>query len=520
MPWRPPVIGHVLLLVTLFLLLPTAIEAAPRSGTLELRVIDADSGVPLACRMHLKNDRGRPRKAPKTPFFEDHFVFRSPLQLTLREGNYTFEVECGPEYHTQTGHFTMERGGTDTKTLKMKRFVDMAKEGWWAGDFYVHRQVKDIDLLMQAEDLHLAQVVTWSDQKNELERARDQWAALTQRHAERQFEIVAGRDSRKSGGLAVFPLASSKENFPPDVVQQLAGSTEEYPPGLVFAQKWRAQGPVWIDAESPTVRDLPVWVALGLIDSVRLAHHRYTRSGIVPQESSVRPRDDTRYAGTVGLGRWSDHVYYQLLECGLRIPPTAGSGSGDVDSPPGHNRVYVHCEHAFSPQKWWQGLRAGQVVVTNGPLLRARIEGQLPGHIFQGKPGETLRLQPEVQLSAKEKLDYLEVVKNGQLIHSVALHSGRGGKLPALTFTQSGWMLIRVRSQDGNNYRFATTGPFYVEFEGPRISRTAARFFADWVAERAADIKFPDPQQQREVHSYHAEAEKYWQEKIEQANAE
>ena len=147
-----------------------AASAAARSGKLMLQVIDADSGAPLAFRMHLKNARGRSRKIPKAPFYDDHFVFRSPLPLTLPEGNYTFEVECGPEYHTQTGHFTMERSGNDTKTLKMKRFVDMAGEGWWAGDLYVDRRLKDLDLLMQAEDLHLARVVTWSDKKSEPEK--------------------------------------------------------------------------------------------------------------------------------------------------------------------------------------------------------------------------------------------------------------------------------------------------------------------------------------------------------------
>ena len=126
--------------------------AAPRSGELEIKVIDATTKEPLACRMHLKNAKGRPRKLPKLPFLKDHVSFDGSLLMTLREGDYTFELECGPEYHTRMGHFSMERGGSDTKTVPMKRIVDMAAEGWWAGDLYVHRRVEDIPLLMRAED--------------------------------------------------------------------------------------------------------------------------------------------------------------------------------------------------------------------------------------------------------------------------------------------------------------------------------------------------------------------------------
>ena len=59
-------------------ILSRPVNAVPRSGELELHVVDDKTGKPLACRMHLKNVRGRPRKAPKMPFLEDHFTFQSP----------------------------------------------------------------------------------------------------------------------------------------------------------------------------------------------------------------------------------------------------------------------------------------------------------------------------------------------------------------------------------------------------------------------------------------------------------
>ncbi len=510
-----------LLTVLLVASVPIPVMAVPRSGELELHVVDAKTGKPLACRIHLKNGRGRARKVPKQPFLEDHFVFESPIRLTLREGNYTFEAECGPEYKTQTGHFKMERGGTDSKTLRMQRFVNMAKEGWWSGDLHVHRPVKDINLLMEAEDLYLSQVVTWSNRKNEWKRGRDQLADQPQQKRKRYFSICAGRDIRKSGGLAIFPLATSKTQLPEKGFRLPAnGGTKQHPPTIELAAAWRDQEPVWIDAESPASRDLPLWVAHGLIDSVRLANYRYTRSGIEKQAPSAFPRDQKQYPGANGLGHWCEHIYYQLLECGLQIPPSAGSGSGDVGNPVGHNRVYVYCGDSFSPTHWWEGLKKGQVIVTNGPLLRVLVNEKPPGHVFRGKADETLKLQPEVKLSVKERVDYLEVVKNGRVVQAINLGKGAGGKLPPIVFDESGWFLVRVRASSDTTHRFATTGPFYVAFEEPRISRQATDFFVDWVAAEKNSLEAKDPETSSQVQRYYERAADYWKKKAAQATTD
>ena len=131
-----------------------------------------------------------------------------------------------------------------------------------------------------------------------------------------------------------------------------------------------------------------------------------------------------------------------------------------------------------------------------------------------------MQLQPEAKLSVKEKVDYLEIVKNGRVVHAVSLQGGAGGKLPPLSFEQSGWFLIRVRAPAEKTYRFATTGPFYVEFEEPRISRQAARFFADWVAAQVTAIEIKDPEKRRTIQGYYEQAEEFWKKKTAQATAD
>ena len=91
-------------------------------------------------------------------------------------------------------------------------------------------------------------------------------------------------------------------------------------------------------------RDLPIWIAAGQIDSVQLANRHLLRGGVVANEAGGWPRDNGMYPNPQGNGRWSQEIYYDLLNCELRIPATAGSGAGADGNPVGYNRVYVHLD--------------------------------------------------------------------------------------------------------------------------------------------------------------------------------
>ncbi|HVW39562.1 MAG TPA: hypothetical protein VHB99_19725, partial [Pirellulales bacterium] len=63
---------------------------------------------------------------------------------------------------------------------------------------------------------------------------------------------------------------------------------------------------------------------------------------------------------------------------------------------------------------------------------------------------------------------------------------------------------------------------WYVEFaETPkRISKHSAQFFLDWVDERAGQIKLDDAEERRETLQFVDQAKQFWQDLVEQANAE
>jgi hypothetical protein len=509
-------------IISVILAFPVVSSArAADEGRLEIRAVDKATGQPIAARMHLKDPRGRPVKPPKVPFWKDHFVFDGTLVLELPLGTYTFEIESGPEYKFNSGYFTLERNANDTKTIELQRFVEMKKEGWWSGDLHIHREPADIEVLMRAEDLHIGPVMTWWNNQNKWQAKPLPAQPVVQFDGNRFYHLLAGEDEREGGALLYFNLP---EPLP------IAGSKREYPSPVKFLEQARQHSGVHVDVEKPFWWDLPVWVATGKIDSLGLANNHQQRDGMLDNEAWGKPRDTALYPSPQGNGRWSQHIYYELLNCGLRIPPSAGSASGVLPNPVGYNRVYVHCGEELTWDKWWENLRKGQVVVTNGPLLRPRVfgkgaeqEGALPGHVFLADKGETLELQIELKLSTRDPIDYLEVVRDGKTVHEVRLDqwAKAGGNLPPLTFSKSGWFLIRAVTGSPKTFRFASTGPYYVEIGYERrISKKAAQFFSDWVYERAGRLKLDDPQQKAEVLEHHRQARDFWQKKVAGANAE
>ena len=137
------------------------VPAYGQGGVIDFQIVDSESKEQIPARIHLWNSKGVAVRAVGMPFFHDHFVCAGKVRLRLNADRYQFEIERGPEYRIHRGFFTMLPGAREQKIIPLKRFVDMKKEGWWSGDLHIHRKLEDIELLMQAEDLHIAPVITW-----------------------------------------------------------------------------------------------------------------------------------------------------------------------------------------------------------------------------------------------------------------------------------------------------------------------------------------------------------------------
>jgi hypothetical protein len=503
-----------LVLGTVLLIVPIEPVVAASTGQLVLTVVDKDTGQPIACRMHVIGPKKKPFKPDQRdiPYWHDHFVIPGKIVLKLPVGNYTFVIERGLEYLQQEGHFTIEHFADDSKQIELRRFCNMAGDGWWSGDLDVRRSSRDIELLMDADDLHVAEVISWFNDKNPIGDHPPKQPVVSF-DGNRFYQLLGGVSNRAGTELLML-------NLP--LPQKLPSGHSEYPSIMESLSTARKNGDFWVDVSKSYGWDVPMLVAAGQVDSIEVANRQLCRNGTINDEGDGKPRDRKRYPSFKGNAEWSQEIYFRLLNAGLRIPPTAGSGSGESPNPIGYNRVYVYVDGDLTYEKWWRQLRAGAVFVTNGPLMKPSVEGQLPGYVFHGEEGQPMELEIGLTFSTREPIDYLELIKDGHVDREVRFDEyAKTGRLPKIAFDKSGWFLVRAVCNATNTYRFAMTGPYYVEIGDPkRISKSAAQFFLDWVYERARQIKLTDAEQQKEVMQWHRQARDYWQGVVSKANAE
>ena len=484
------------------------------AGEFKLTVVDAATGEPTPCRMQIVNEKGKPQRIAKAPFWNDHFVFPGTIKIKLPKGTYQFVIERGPEYLQRNGYFVIQNLSKDEKVVDIQRAANMADENWWSGDLHVHRPVKDIELLMLAEDLHVAPLVTYTNAKSEWTKRGPPEERVKKFDANRYYDLVAGEDERAGGGLLFFRLPKPLD---------LEDTTIEFPSPVKLATDAREQNG-WVDVVRPFAWDLPVLLAAGQVDSIGLCNDHQRMKSMRSDEDDGKPRDRKLLPDPHGNGQWSQEIYYHVLNCGLRIPPSAGSGSGETPSPVGYNRVYVWVDkERFNYETWWEGVKLGRVVVTNGPLVRPVANGRPPGHVFQVAEGESFTADVAMNFTIADKISYIELVKDGRVAQSVRYEDiARTGHFAPLDFDESGWFLVRAVTDNEETYRFASSGAWYVEFpDAPkRVSKRSAQFFLDWVNERIGQIKLDDAEQLREVLKYHEQAKEFWQELVEQANAD
>jgi hypothetical protein len=493
--------------------LPSGLEAA--NGELELQVHDETTGEPMAAQLQLFNARNRSIQPAGLTRDGDWLVFDGTTVLKLPPGVYHFELRRGVEYRYRTGHFVLKSGAADNHRVSLPRAADMPAEGWYSGDLHVQSQrLPSLTERMLAADVHVLPAITWSNQQSPPR--LDSFAALEQAVGNgRSLTLTHGLD-RRDGSSTVLLHGETSASLP--------ATADRLPPPFVTAQQLRsgdAASSLHVHLTRASAWDLPAWLASGQLNSIGLFHDGLglLKSQLDPTD---RPADPVLFPAPQGPGRWAQQIFFRLLDTGHRVAPAAGSGTDGSGNPLGFHRVYVHCGEQFTPEAWWEGLQAGRVMLTNGPLLRPRVNGQLPGHVFEARAGDRVELEVELQLSTQEKIQYLEIIQNGRPVQQVRLEdwAKQAGRLPPVVFDASGWMLVRVAADDPLGFRGAITGPYYVEFDGqPRISREASQFFLDWVYERARELTKGAGPDTRDLLEHHRVARDYWRDRLAHANA-
>jgi hypothetical protein len=476
--------------------------AARPDGTLEVKVLDANTGQPIAARMRLRQSSGRPAKSRGLGVAQhgDHYYVDGQADLGLRRGQYTFELEAGPEYKPVSGHFEIERRAEDSKTVEMHRAADLGKEGWRGADLLAERGGSHFSAAMRGELLSYCPLTAWRNDGGG-------WSEVPTAVSEAGSLVIYGPSAarlRTDAGDLLFVRpegALSRQDL-----KTIGGAS------LAELRAARESGLRVIAADAASWR-LPIWLAGDVLDAVVVVDASDQPRQNKQAKSWGRSPDAAMFPGDVGAARWREAIYFQLLNAGLRLAPVAGSGTGGNDLPLGACRVYANTSEPLAPEplvpeEWWDSVATGEVMVTNGPLLRPI---PLPGRVYrlpEDSPGVSLALN----LTTRSRVEYLEVIQNGRVEHSVPLRDlvDSRGRLPEIDCQGAGWFLLRAVATDFGGYERGMTGPYYYEPAGgtPRISRQSCEFFLAWLDEAQGHAS------EEEV----ASAREFWEARLEMAN--
>lgn len=476
--------------------------ARPPDGRLELTVVDAVTHQPIPARLHLRDSRNQPAPPDRAaePWGEarlgDHAYVDGAALLGLRRGAYRFDLDAGPEFRTQHGHFEIVRHAQDAKEVAFTRFAELAKEGWAAADLATCRPAADLPLLRRAEQLAYTPTIAaaWKEGR---------WAPPDLAERRRRDPASLGASALWDDARGVVWLVD------PDGSRSLDALPAPGSSSVAFLREARDGG--WRCVASITSRELPLWIAHDLVDAVVVvdgwaespAGEVASRRG--RHDDKLR-EDKLRDQDAAGPGRWRRSLYESLVDTGERVPAVAVSGSGLNTAPIGASRVYAFTGGDGSAEAWWDAAEGLATVATNGPLLRPMVEGAPPGETFLLDADGKCTLSIALSLATRTKIDYIEIVKNGATVRFVRIAdlAAAKGKLPDVEFDAPGWLSVVAVAESPDRYEAAISSPWFVE--GPRGGRIGDEARAQWLkALREAEAEFGE----NDPEAY-AEAEVYW----------
>jgi hypothetical protein len=457
---------------------PQARQAAGRLHV-EARDLDTDRTVPS--RFYLTDSEGAPRTPTGVIAYdkrdEHHFVADGSFEMELPAGRYRLVVERGPEYVPAALDLDIQDGTARHETVRLRRWLDMNGRGWFSGDLHNHRNIDQMPLLLLAEDLNVAPTITdwiWEDRAIATPRTTSEpLRAVDERHVYSVLDKEVERLESGPGAVALLGLRS---------VIPFEGN-RLYPPDDVYCRRAHEQGG-YVDAEKIVWRDGAALAALGLIDFVGIVHNHFNRQDVELETDlwGMIPKSKPEFDTVAGMPLWSMDVYYRLLNCGFRLPVSAGSASGVKASPIGYNRVYVKVSGPFSYQNWFKSLKAGRSFATNGPMLFLSADDQEPGSELRVGDG-TGAIRIRAEALSPRPIARLEIISSGQVIRSISEPNSAGRWIIEMdqSFAHNSWVAARAFEPAGKTIRFAHTSPIYVDVGKPAPAVDDARFFLEWI---------------------------------------
>jgi TolB protein len=476
-------------------------------GRIRLTVMDETSRGPAAARVSVAGPSGQSFAADDAWRYADDAFDRSARRfeygyfhttgastVTVPPGRYTVEVSHGPEYRVSRSTVTVKASSTTPLRVVLERLADMPRAGWYSGDLHVHMNYggayrnSPVRLRRQAEaeDLHVVEnlIVNKEGRMPDVQ----YFSGALDPTSSRSTLIAHGQEYHTSYWGHTGLLGLERNLILPGYAGYVnTAAASLHPMNGAVMDLAHAQGaltgyvhpfdshPEPADSTRPLTHEIPVDVALGKVDY-------YEAVGFVDN-----------YEATA-------KVWYQLLNCGFRLPAGAGTDAmanfASLRGPVGMNRVFVKSGARLDHRGWLAALKQGRSFATNGPLLGFELNGKGVGDEITLPTGRGT-LAARVSLQSYVPIDRLEIVGNGKVVAEVPLTGDRTriSTRISVPVSTSGWYLLRAR---GNGpaypildvYPYATTSPIYVTVgKQPIRSRVDAEYFIAWINRLEAGVR-------------------------------
>lgn len=455
-----------------------------------------ENGVSLTARISVTDEQGRfyaPAHAwiaaddskMKNARYEAHyFISDGQAEVDIPMGKVKVTATHGPGYTIASSEVGAGREPLELKTdITLKRLNVPGK--WWSGDLHVHmnyaghyrNQPSMLAKQAMAEDLQ----VVYNLIVNKEQRITDvsYFSPAPDPVSNDKVLVLHGQEYHTSywGHMGLLHLRDHL--ILPDYAayyQTAVAST--FPHNSYIIDKAHAQGA------------LAGYVHL--YDSTDLfPDQRATMMHAFPVDAALKKID---YFELVGFAnhRAAEAVWYQLLNCGLRVPAGAGTDAmanyASLRGPVGLNRVYVNAEGSLDQDRFELGLKQGRSFVTNGPLVGISVNGHGPGDSLSiDAKGQTVPY--EAWLRSNVPMDHLEIVWNGKVVasHEFKTERMQVDMKGVLKLKGPGWLLVRSWNSRPHPdvmdiYPYASTNPVYVVSGRNRyVSPESMAYFVKWM---------------------------------------
>jgi len=400
-----------------------SMAAEDGNGLLRLSIVDAATGQPTSARVEVLDAKGkgyaaadaipvgqgyRERKRAWSGNLEQALAllsrsFENPYtqttqfyiggnsRLSLPPGRYRMTTYKGTEYEVQTRDVSVQAGKTIDLSVAMTRWVNMPEKGWYSADDHLHisRPLPELNSViskwMQAEDINVANLLQFGSSHQFL--AAPQYAhGSAGVFRDGNYFLVAGQENPRTQflGHALILGAQSAIHIP-----------DRY---LIYKSFWdesRRQGGLNGYAHWGASAGAPTGIAIDL--PTRLLNFL-----------EVLEAADANY-----------DIWYDTLNSGYRLTPTAGTDYGSVPSIPGRERFYTEVKRPFTYAAWLDGIRRGRTFVTNGPVLEFNVEGKSIGDELVLEKPATVLVEARVRFDpARDDVKRMEIIRNGSLVGS------------------------------------------------------------------------------------------------------